>query len=255
MKKLIFLPLFGLIFLAGCWPKFDIVTISPPQTPTTINTLFESPLPLDTGEYIPPKIMISQWTWTILAEFGSKIKNEVSRTATEEDKQNGRKWSIVSWYLYTYTYKDLWIKITSSVLYEPYFSQKTDWIIFKRYKNIIYNARWPVWGDHIAVFTKNPQTALVQEIEKNHLGTWCKIETGVFDKQTAHYGSMIGFVFAYIQNKDRQTTCTYDIQFPQREMPLVFVMNPKKPNKYYKIATSDGCAPGPCSIFGNIEFF
>jgi hypothetical protein len=38
-------------------------------------------------------------------------------------------------------------------------------------------------------------------------------------------------------------------------MPVIFVMDPKHPERYYKLWVSDWCAPGPCTLFGNIEFF
>ncbi len=236
MKRLIILSLLGLLFLTGCGNKLTIEHIN------------------DSA----PEIKIAIWTWTMLAEFWSKVQNEVSRTASEEEQENWRKKSVVSWYLYTYTYKDLWIKVTTPPLYEPYFFEKTNESIYARYKNMIYpSRRWNTWWwDYIAVFEKNSQTPLSQEITNNHLGTWCKIETGIFDKKTTHYESMIGFDVVYIIDKDSQTACSvYDTQFPQREMPLVFVMNPDKPEKYYKLAIGDGCAPGPCTIFWTIEFF
>ena len=252
MKHWIFLSLFWLLFFAGCGN-----TLKTTNPVLQEHVSFETPLPPDTWSYPDPKITVHIWTWTRLAEFWSKVENEISRTANEEDKQNGRKWSVISWYLYTYIYEDLWIKLTTSALYDPYFFSKTDEHIYGRYKNMIYHTRWwNTWRwDYIAVFEKDPKTPLFEEIQAHHLGTGCKIETGIFDEKTTYYQSMIGFEVVYIEDKDRQTTCIYDTQFPQREMPLVFVMNPKKPNKYYKIAISDWCAPGPCTIFGNIEFF
>lgn len=235
MKKLIYLSLLGLFFFAGCGNK----------------------LTLEQSNGLNPEIQITTWTWTMLAEFDSKIKNEISWTASEEEKQNWRKESVVSGYIYTYMYEDLWIKITTPPLYEPYFSEKTETLIFQRKQNMIYNANFwsEIWWDYIWIFTKDPTTSLEDEIKKEHLAQWCKISTWTLDKYTANYTSMIGFEIIYFEDIDQKTKCSMDKQFPQREMPLVFVMNPNQPGKYYKLATSDWCAPGPCSIFWDIEFF
>lgn len=62
------------------------------------------------------------------------------------------------------------IKITTPPLYEPYFSKLTQEPLFKRYYNIIYNAKDPdIDTDFIAVYTKDPKVSLQEEIMKNHL--------------------------------------------------------------------------------------
>jgi hypothetical protein len=48
--------------------------------------------------------------------------------------------------------------------------------------------------------------------------------------------------------------CIQDKEFPKNTSNIIFLMDPKKPNIYYKISFSSDCAPGPCSIFGEIEF-
>lgn len=252
MKKLILLSLLGLFFLAGCKN-----TIQNPDPVVQEQKPLETVLPPDTWTYPQPTIHIKTGTWMVIGWIDADLNWDYEWFTLTED-WNNYKAAIITWYIYTYTYKDLWIKVTTPPLYEPYFFEKTNESIYARYKNMIYPSRqWNTWWwDYIAVFEKNSQTPLSQEITNNHLGTWCKIETGIFDKKTTHYESMIGFDVVYIIDKDSQTACSvYDTQFPQREMPLVFVMNPDKPEKYYKLAIGDGCAPGPCTIFWTIEFF
>lgn len=205
------------------------------------------------NNYSQPEIIIKEATWTILAE-----RNDI--IATWEywyyiDKESWRKFSYINWYKYIYTYKDLWIKIETSWWYDDYSYQRTTWEILKRYENIIYNAKWSVWGDYIEVFYKNPTILFEKEIKKNHLSKWCKISKGIFDEKTAYYPSMEWFYVIYIENEDYEHECQTDKEFPKHEMPVVFVMDPKHPEKYYKLGMSDWCAPGPCSIFGKIEFF
>lgn len=46
---------------------------------------------------------------------------------------------------------------------------------------------------------------------------------------------MIGFEAIYFEDINPETRCATDKQFPQHEMPIVFVINPKKTSVYYKL--------------------
>jgi hypothetical protein len=232
--------------------------------PPIVEPIIEQPKPLeillppDIWTYHSPLITIKSATGVVMMEFSGKAINEISYTANEEDKKNWWKRSTVSWYIYTYTYEDLWLKITTSPLYPPYFYEKSEWLILKRNRNIIYlSGTNNVVPDYIEVFYKNPQISFEEEIKKNHLPAWCTIQTGIFDKKWTFYPSMIGFEYILIASADGNLAPnwkTFDKQFPENILSISFVMDQKKPNKYYKLSHGD-CAPGPCTIFGNIEFF
>ena len=259
MKKPIFFFLLWIIFLAGCGHKPNFVSLSPAVEPVVEQSKpLEILLPPDTWTYHTPLITIKSATGIVMTEFSGKAINEISYTANEEDKKNWWKRSTVSWYIYTYTYEDLWLRITTSALYSPYFYEKSEWLILKRNGNIIYlSGTTNVVPDYIEVFYKNSQTSFEEEIKKNHLSTWCAIQTGIFDKNSAFYPSMIGFEYILIASADGNLAPNwkiFDKQFPENILNISFVMDPKKPNKYYKFSHGD-CAPGPCTIFGNIEFF
>lgn len=236
MKKIIFLSLsvLWLTFLTGCESKPKLVSLTSEGN-------------------IQPEIVIQAATWTILAESNNGI-------VTGEywyyiDKESWRKFSYINGYKYYYIYKDLWIKIETSRGYDDYSYQRYTWNILNRDQNIIYNAKWPIRWDYIEVFDKNPNVSLEQEVINKHLVVWCKTSTWIFDKETTYYDSMIGFDVVYLDSVDLEKNCQTDKQFPEHEMPVVFVMNPKHPEHYYKLWMSDWCAPWPCSIFGDIEFF
>lgn len=256
MKKIILLSLL-LLFLTGCKQNNTNISIQQPiiESPKS----FESFLSKDSDINKQPQITVSEGKWVILAEINSKVKNEISYTSTQEEKQNWRKESVVSGYIYTYIYKDLWLRISTPPLYPPYFFEKEKWLILKRNGNIIYLS-WTTNNtpDYMEVFYKDPQTSFENEIKNKHLANWCIIETDVFDKNNAYYPSMNWFNVIYIENKDYNliwdTECRPDKQFPQNELIISFVMDPKKPDRYYKFSKGD-CAPWPCSIFGKIEFF
>ena len=257
MKKIIFLSLLGLFFLTGCEHKTNFVALSPEPIIEQTKTI-ERILPPNTGTYQEPKIIIWEATWIILAEINSKVQNEVSYTSTEEEKQNWRKESVVSWYVYTYIYEDLWIKITTPPLYEPYFYKKPDWLILKRKGNIIYLSWTPnIMPDYMEVFYKDPKVSLEDEIKQKHLPEWCTIQTGVIEKTNWLFSSMEWFNIIYIASKDWNLASNWEIfdkEFPLNRLSISFVMDPQYPEKYYKFSYGD-CAPGPCSIFGKIEFF
>jgi hypothetical protein len=46
---------------------------------------------------------------------------------------------------------------------------------------------------------------------------------------------MIGFHVIYIDSIDYATECKTDKEFPEHEMPVIFVMDPKHPERYYKL--------------------
>lgn len=207
-----------------------------------------------------PEIVVKKWTglvvkWISDADITDKKykrKREVDPYGVEYES------ATVTGYLYEYLYKDLGIKITTPANYEPYFSTLTQEPLFKRYYNIIYNAKDPdIDADFIAVYVKDPKVSLQEEVMKKHLPEWCdSVASMILWKLEANRPSMVWFQAVFTENSDHNNdTCKMDKQFPNRRMPVEFVMDPKHPEKYYKIGMSDWCAPGPCSIFGNIEFF
>ena len=235
MKKLILLSFLGLFFLAGCGNITNQIDPIVKQPPT-------------------PDTKITIWTGLILAEFWTQVKNELSRSATDEEKENGRKESIVSWYLYTYNFEDLWIQITTPALYDPYFFEQTEKTIIKRKDTMIYNPNQEY--DYLAVFSKDPNISLEEEIISKHLSKWCAIQTGILTKESWFFSSMKWFYIVYITSADWNLASNWEIfdkEFPDNPLSISFVMDPNKPEKYYKFSYGD-CAPGPCSIFGNIEF-
>lgn len=150
-----------------------------------------------------------------------------------------------------YTYEDLWIRIITS-------PSQISWEVLKRHHNIIYNGQaWNIWDDYMEVFFKNPHISLEEEITNKHLSKWCRIETGILTKEYGIFSSMKWFYIVYITSEDWNLASNgeiFDKEFPENPFNIAFVMDSKKPDKYYKFSYGD-CAPGPCSIFGKIEFF
>ena len=134
-----------------------------------------------------------------------------------------------------YTYENLWIKITT---HKP-----TNQL--KKRKNLIYNKNNT--SDYIEVFFKDSEKDFEEEIQK-HISSWCNIKT-----RTEEIGHPISSQTKWFQviatNLDGDENCNTESEFP-----ISFYMDQNKPDKYYKFSYKD-CAPGPCSIFKDIEFF
>ncbi len=209
------------------------------------------------------KTTITISTWRVVAWIDAN-PNAPYRWVTVTENWETYKVANITWYLYSYIYDDLGIKITTPPNYEPYFSNKTNTPIIKRIDNILYPASAESWDgsilEYLAIFSKDTKTSLEQEIINKHFPSWCTLVTWTIpnNETTPPFSSMQWWKIVYIASQDWNLASNWEIfdkEFPENMLSISFVMDPKRPNKYYKIATSDGCAPGPCTIFGNIEFF
>lgn len=210
----------------------------------------------DNSKYPQANITVKIWTWTILFESTSKAPHEISYFQDEEAKQNWWKISTVTWYIYTYIYYDLWLKITTSAAYETGFFEKANRPLITRNGNIIYNVALGndiIWWDYIEVFFKDPKKSFEDEIKENQLPSWATISTwiAVDHPMSSH---IKWFLVINIISADGNIYWWTDKQLPSNMNWISFYMNPQKPDRYYKFSYAD-CAPGPCSIFGDIEFF
>lgn len=255
MKKTAFLFLLPII-LSGCGNNN-----LPPIIEQTKS--FETTLPLDTWSYPAPETNITVWTWVILAEINSKIQNEVSYTSTQEEKQNGRKESIVTGYIYTYIYQDLWLKIISSALYAPYFFELAKEPILKKNNNMIYFSKW---NEYIQMFRKDSSTPLKKILEEKHLATWCVVLPHFTDPQYDQRDKREKkrpwidinnfFDISWLEWASwTDIQCRSDKEYPDSYLSTFFVQSRYYKDRYYKISMWDACAPGPCTIFWKIEFF
>lgn len=194
----------------------------------------------DDFKYPKAQTKITIWTWLAMVESWDE-----------------RETIVQSWYIYTSTYKDLWLKISTTLLYQPYFYEKSEEIIIQRNGNILYAdplKKWIISPDYIEVFFKDPKKTFEAEIKEKHLPIWCTIETWILDYNLPFSKHIKWFLFISIENISSDVECKADKQFPSNYLSISFYMNPKKPDRYYKISYGN-CAPGPCSIFGDIVFF
>ena len=154
MKKIL-LSLFLLMSLSACADKtpYPLPQEKIIQHRVSFETLLSWKYPV---KYSPkdPQIILWTWTWSVLYDRDKVASGEYDYTLDPE--LPNRKISKVRWYVYTHIYQDLWLKITTASLYEPYFYQFSSWIILKRIGNSIYlswtSVRTP---DYIEAFSKD----------------------------------------------------------------------------------------------------
>lgn len=163
----------------------------------------------------------------------------------------------VTWYYYTSTYPDLWLRITTPAWYDSFHNKATS-SIFKRDGNrISYMVRGEE-REYLQVFDKKATENLEDIIAKKHLNKWCVAnESNYFgqDKVLADYP------WTYIYDIfDKSWAMPWEC-LPDDEQKAgdewnwrsIWYFESKDKTKYYKVAFTDGCAPWPCSIFWTIE--
>jgi hypothetical protein len=254
MKKLFFFSLFGVLILSGCNKTQN--TALPLPEPASQQTSLGSILPPDTWTYEQPQIIVWEATGRIVEWVNNKSEGEYKRVTKSENWEN-RQEAIVTGYVYTYTYNDLWIKIITPQLYEPYFYKIPQSPIFQRHGNMIYLS-WSSDGgfEYIQKLTKDPAISFYDQIKNKHTPSGCKIDLLTWYAYTFFHkpNNLISAMFSD-KSLTGNTCIQKDTDFPKNEQLIVFLYNPKNPTVYYKISLGNACAPGPCTIFGNIEFF
>ena len=167
--------------------------------------------------------------------------------------------SYVTWYFYTSTYPDLWLRITTPAWYDSFYNKATS-SIFKRNGNRISYFVGDEEREYLQVFEKKTSEKLEDIIVKNHLNKWC------VSMEYNYFGQSKVFV-------EYPWTVIYDIFDKSWAMPWeclpddeqkpgdewnwrsVWYFESKDKTKYYKLVFTDGCAPWPCSIFWEIDLF
>ena len=161
-------------------------------------------------------------------------------------------WSAyITWYIYTSVYPDLWLRITTPAWYDTFYV-KSESPIFTRDWNKISH-----WAEFIEVSEKSENKSL-ENIISEQLKNWCSINKEIisYEDQTKITSSNPKTqIYLILDNWDSYVSnnCFDDILDDTR--PIVWFFESPDKTKYYKLAFTDWCAPGPCSMFGEIELF
>ena len=168
-----------------------------------------------------------------------------------------------TWYIYTSTYPDLWIRISTPAWWRmleenSIFDNKSDKPIFVRNWNRISYIH-PIANEeieYIQVFEKSENESLKDIIERQYLnpnGTQCYIYEPNYYHQNKIFAPYPWTIIYSIEShwNSYESNC----MIGEEDHNLVrFFESPDK-TKYYEIDFGDWCAPWPCSIFGEVEVF
>lgn len=161
-------------------------------------------------------------------------------------------WSAyITWYIYTSVYPDLWLRITTPAWYDTFYVKSESPIFIREWNRISH------WAEFIEVFEKSENESL-ENIIKKQLKNWCSISEDIisYEDQTKITSSNPKTqIYEILDNWDPyiSNNCFDDILDDTR--PLIWFFESPDKTKYYKLAFTDGCAPGPCSMFGELEVF
>ena len=178
-----------------------------------------------------PQTIITMWCW---------------------EENYGEKY--ITWYLYTTTYPDLWLRITTPTWYDTFF-KKADAPIFKRnWDRISY---WDPEIEYLQVYEKAESDNLLDIIKKNHLNKWCVANEFNYYSQkiiSADYPWTIIYDI-FDESWMMPWECIPDDEWSAWDWKAVLFFESKDKTKYYKLVKGDWCAPWPCSMFWEIEIF
>ena len=169
---------------------------------------------------------------------------------------DGKDWSSMTYETwYSYTYKDLWLKISTPTWWRSEFPLADSENIFSR-NWVEIRRNWkdpiaPMRVEYIKVYAKDKNQSLKDIITERHLNRWCEIKTWIIvdalklEKGTGYYitkkdeDNELAGLFCFPDDED-----DYSIGY---EAVIQFFEPEENSEKYYKIRVSDP------SIFGKIE--
>lgn len=218
----------------------------------------------------------AQWNITTKSDEELECLDSVSKYSQEQISKNplitaslgcyDLYWEFFTWYVYATEYPDLWVRITTPAWWRSFeedsiFNNKSDKPIFVRnWNRISYIQNWEEM-EYLQVFEKSKNESLEEIITSKHLNEWCKLGkdiinyfhqniivvpglwTEIYEPIWMSWGSR-----EWCIPDDENKTGINDYRIPW------YFESPDK-TKYYKLVFTDWCAPGPCSMFGEVEVF
>ena len=156
----------------------------------------------------------------------------------------------ITWYLYTSTYPDLWLKITTPKGYDTFYKKLETPIFVRKWNKITY------WNnvEYLEVFEKSENEDLEKIIREKHLNKNCYIDEYEWEQNKVRgYSDKIYTIVD--SNKNVWWDCIADNESVEQDYKIARYFESKDKTRYYKLMFTDWCAPWPCSIFWEIEIF
>lgn len=179
-----------------------------------------------------------------------EIDAQTVRSVVCHETSYGEK--VVTGYVYSQFFPELWIKITTPAGGEALLKNKEKPVVLLNGKKIVYG------DEYLQVYEKKPTESLTSIIAAKHLNNWCKaFEFPYFLQERIAEPEPQTMIYEIIDESGMiPGECIPDDEdTPGKNWynPVRYFEHPNK-DKYYKLVFTDGCAPGPCSMFGTIEF-
>jgi len=158
--------------------------------------------------------------------------------------------TIITWYIYTSVYPDLWLRITSPKWYDTFYVKSETPIFVRKWDKISHGQ------EYIRVYKKSANESLFDIVESN-LNKGCFAWPVDFEWQNKVYGNIHNNMIYQIVDKDGNVwwDCIADNESKTQNHTMVWYFESLDKTKYYKLVFTDGCAPGPCSMFYDVEVF
>ena len=162
-------------------------------------------------------------------------------------------WSAyITWYIYTSVYPDLWLRITTPAWYDTFYVKSESPIFVRNWDKISHGQ------EYIRVYEKSANESLFDVVEKS-LNKGCFAQPIEFENewQNKVYGNIYNNMIYEVVDKDWNIwwDCIADNESKEQDYTLVRYFESLDKTKYYKMVFTDWCAPGPCSIFDDVEIF
>lgn len=160
-------------------------------------------------------------------------------------------WSAyITWFIYTSVYPDLWLRITSPKWYDTFYVKSETPIFVRNWDKISHGQ------EYIRVYEKSANESLFEMIESN-LNKGCFAQPREYEWQNKIYWNINNNMIYEVVDKDWNIwwDCIADNESKEQDYTLVRYFESLDRTKYYKLVFTDGCAPGPCSMFGEVEVF
>lgn len=156
----------------------------------------------------------------------------------------------ITWYIYTSVQPDLGLRITSPKWYDTFYVKSETPIFVRNWDKISHGQ------EYIRVYEKSANESLFDVVEKS-LNKGCFAQPREYEWQNKIYWNIYNNMIYEVVDKDWNIwwDCIADNESKEQDYTLVRYFESLDRTKYYKLVFTDWCAPGPCSMFGEVEVF
>lgn len=154
---------------------------------------------------------------------------------------------------YSYTYNDLWVRITLPECWSITFLNFNPKSAFKREWSTIYWMNPSKVFEYIKVYNKDAWISLEKIIKERHLNSWCDIVDYYISPAFRNQKGTAYTVVA--KDPDNNIICFPDDEDSSSTSSNTYIQYFQPfdyPNKYYKLRYNSDC-DGPCSVFWDVQ--